>query len=309
MKKYFLTLFAILCFVLNLNNVSASTNTFERSDSNYRVPSDIKITSENKYLILKTPSVDENEKVYDFANLLNDIEEENLYNNIKTFISDTNYDLVVVTINENNKGTAEKYADDFFDYNNFGINSSRDGVLILIDMDTRDVYISTSGNAIKTYDDSRIDSIIDAGFNELKETKYYECLKNMIDKLLSYYKNGTPDNNKDTVIKNNGSIGVIRRIPYENIVSISSRLSFIISIFMYFKTLLKVKKQNTVTYLNPNLSDLKRDSKFISTHTSKYVIHDDSSSSTSSDSSSHSGGSSFHSSSSGRSHGGGGRHF
>ena len=70
---------------------------------------------------------------------------------------------------------------------------------------------------------------------------------------------------------------------------------------MYFKTLSKIKKQNTVTYLNPELSDLERDDRFVTTYTSK--IRRETSSS------SHSGGSSFHSSSSGRSHGGGGRHF
>ena len=47
MKKFFLSFFTIFLFIINLNNVYASTNTFERSDSNYRVPSDIKITSEN----------------------------------------------------------------------------------------------------------------------------------------------------------------------------------------------------------------------------------------------------------------------
>ena len=301
MKKCFLSFFTIFLFIINLNNVYASTNTFERSDSNYRVPSDIKITSENKYLILKTPSVDETEKVYDFANLLNETEEENLYNDIKTFISDTNYDLVVVTVNENNKGTAEKYADDFFDYNNFGINSSRDGILLLIDMYTREIYISTSGNAIKMYDNSRIDSIIDSGFYELKESKYYECFKNMIEKSLVYFEKGFPSSNKNMIINDDGSITIIKKMPYFFITFVSLILSCIISLVMYFKTLSKIKKQNTVTYLNPELSDLKRDDRFVTTYTSK--IRRETSSS------SHSGGSSFHSSSSGRSHGGGGRHF
>lgn len=301
MKKFFLTIFTIFLFVINLNYVSASTNTFERTNDNYRIPSDIKVTDENKYLILKTSSVDETEKVYDFANLLKDNDEENLYNSIKKFIEQTNFDLAIVTIDDNNKGSSGAYADDFFDYNNFGISSSRDGALILIDMDKREIYISTSGEAIKMYDDLRIDSIIDAGFNELKNAKYYECLNNMIEKLSDYFNKGVPKSNQNMIINNDGSVSIIKKIPYLFVAFMSLTVSIIISLIMYFKTLSKIKKHDTVTYLNPKLSNLTKDDKFVSTHTSK--IRRETSSS------GHSSGSSSHSSSSGRSHGGGGRHF
>ena len=79
--------FSILCFV----KVYASTNTYERTEDNLRINSRIKVTSANKYKILKTPSVDASEKVYDFAELLTDAEEETLRSLISVFIK--NYDM------------------------------------------------------------------------------------------------------------------------------------------------------------------------------------------------------------------------
>ncbi len=300
MKKRLLFLTTILLSFFCFENVLASTNTFVRNESDYKVRSDINITDSNKKNILLTPSVDSSEKIYDFADLLSNYEENNLFSSIENFISDTNYDLAVTTISKNNKNNAREYADDFYDYNNFGFNSSRDGILILIDMDTREIYISTSGYAIKMYSDSRIDSIIDSGYNYLKSGNYYECLDRIINRMMSYYNNGFPSNNKNMLIDELGNPYYIRKIPYLMIILISSISSLIVSLILYFKTISKIKKQNTVTYINPNSSNIIKSDQFISTHTTK--IRRETSSSGGS-------GSSFHSSSSGRSHGGGGRHF
>ena len=301
MKKQNIILTLILTFCLFYIPGVLASSTYERTESDYRVPSDIVVNSSNKSAVLKTPSVDETQKIYDFANLLTESEKQNLFNEVTDFISKTNYDLVIVTISYNNKNSAQKYADDFFDYNYFGKNSSRDGFLILIDMDNREIYISTSGYAIKTYSDSRIQSIIDEGFSDLKNTNYYECLSKMIDKSYSYFKKGFPSSNNNIIINNDGSVTVIKKMPYLMIAIISITFCVIMSSILYFKTSSKIKKENTVTYINPNLSNIIKNDQFLTTHTTK--IRRESSSSSSG------GGSSYHSSSSGRSHGGGGRHF
>jgi uncharacterized protein len=81
------------------------------------------------------PVVDVSQKVYDFADLFNASEEEMLYNRINSFIEMQNLDMVIVTINSNSKDSARAYADDFYDYNNFGKGTKCDGILFLIDMD------------------------------------------------------------------------------------------------------------------------------------------------------------------------------
>ena len=55
-------------------------------------------------------------------------------------------DVAAVTVDES-PGTAQQLADDIFDYCGFGYGASKDGVLLLIDMDNREVAITTTGEA------------------------------------------------------------------------------------------------------------------------------------------------------------------
>ena len=299
MKKFLIFFIALFC---SIQNVGAIVTTYERTTDNYLVPDSINVTSSNRNAILKTPAVDESEKIYDFANLLNSNEEQKLYEKADNYIKKSNYDLAIVTINNNNKYSAMDYADDFFDYNNFGFNSSRDGLLILIDMDTRKIWVSTSGMAIKMYSDSRIDSIIDAGYYYLKNQEYYECLIRMIDQLDSYFTSGYPSGNSNLYIDEDGNPYYIKKMPYLTIFLMSGVICVITSLILYYMTYSKIKKQNTVTYINPNITNIIKNDQFVTTYTSRVRIQ-------SSSSGGSSGGSSFHSSSSGRSHGGGGRSF
>ena len=166
----------------------ASTTTYERTLDNLQVASDIVVTSSNQNAILTTPKVNEEEKIYDFADLFTDSEEMDLYEKVTSFISDTNLDMAIVTIDYNPKYDAQTYADDFYDYNYFGKGSTHDGLLFLIDMHTREMYISTLGQALLMYDDYRIDCILDDIDEEYysDNTNYYKMFDAYI-KTSSYY--------------------------------------------------------------------------------------------------------------------------
>ena len=101
MKKRLFLLLVIILSVFWIKDVNASTKTFERTNEDLRVPDYINVTEENKSNILLTPSVDAKEKVYDFADLFDDQEEKDLYDQINKFIKNTNMDLAVVTISYN----------------------------------------------------------------------------------------------------------------------------------------------------------------------------------------------------------------
>ena len=74
-----------------------------------------------------------------------------------------------------------QYADDFYDYNNFGYDEPRgDGVLMLIDMDHREVYISTCGKAIWYFTDERIDLALDAIAPKLTDGEYDEACETFL---------------------------------------------------------------------------------------------------------------------------------
>lgn len=299
MKKYF-SLF--LLFILFLASpVYASTNTFTRTEEDYRVEDWVNVTSYNKNIILSIPSVDETEKVYDFAELLTEYEEEQIYNKINEYINNYDMDLVVVTINDNPRYSAQKYADDFYDYNSFGKNEYRDGILFLIDMDTREFYISTTGEAIRMYDDNRIEGLLDYVESYIKNGNYYEAIISFVEKVGNYADSGIPSSNKNSYIGENGDIYYIKKINYFIAIFISAIITFIVTIILVNKNKMIKKATNASLYVNNSgINITERQDNFLTTHTTSITL---------SSSSGGSGGSSTHSSSSGSSHGGGGRSF
>lgn len=305
MKKiiYYFAYLLLLFFISILPTSAKEYDFCIRTEDNLFVESNL-IYSNNKDNILKTPCVDTTIKVYDFADLLTDTEEDEIFDLVTTYIQETNYDLVLVTINENSKYTAREYADDFFDYNEFGINKTRDGVLILIDMDTRELYISTSGFAIKMYDDYRIERVLDSGYLYITDEEYYSTFSNMINSLTSYYESNFPNSNQNIEIDELGNIIYIKHIPYQLVFVIAIIITVIISLILYNKSRLKIKAISTVSYMKNKEITLRNDN-FINSIVTKTRRASEGSSYSSSGRSS----SSSHRSSSGRSHGGGGRKF
>ena len=298
MKKY------ILSFLLLLLpfSVSASTNTFERTLDDLRVNDYINVTDNNRNIILNTPSVDESEKIYDFADLFTDDEEEELYNEVIDYIEKYNMDFAIVTINDNNKGSAMKYSDDFYDYNNFGINKTNDGILFLIDMDTRNYYVSTTGEAIRVYNDSRIDSILDYAEYNMRNGNYFGTAKNVIFKATVFASDGIPSGNKNSYINEHGDIVYVKKINISASLIASSIITLIVMLILIKRNKMIKKAITADQYISKALNLTEKSDNFISTHTSVTTIN--------TSSGSHGGGgSSTHIGSSGISHGGGGRGF
>lgn len=309
MRRKIFILFLVTISILSITNVKASTKQTPRTKSDLGVPSDVVVTDENMENILSTPKVDASEKIYDFADLLTDKEEKELYGAVSEYIKASSFDLAIVTIDENpkdyyngqNKTTVNVYADDFYDYNDF----KDDGVLFLIDMENREYYISTAGDAILMYDDERIDGLLDSAESSMKSGNYAAACRRIISKLTSYYEEGIPDSNSNYEINNSGEYVRIKKVPYLPIVigtTIITLVTFIIIVSSYKKIRLAT---NAAQYISEGKTKIeKRVDLFYNSHTSRTRIVESSSSGGSSG-----GGSSVHSSSSGSSHGGGGRGF
>ncbi len=300
MKK----IYSLILSIIMISTFSlASTTTYERTPDNLQVASRIVVTSSRQNAILNTPKVNEEEKIYDFADLFTDSEEVELYNQVTSFISNTNLDMAIVTIDQNPKYTAQAYADDFYDYNYFGKESTCDGLLFLIDMDTREMYISTGGQAQLIYDDDyRRDGILDATYDKIVEEDYYGCAQSFIEEASYYFNMGILDTYKDYHLDEMGNL--VAPIFTSTNLTIIGVISLIISLIATGVKKSKhttIKKATTaVEYMKTKNLTQKLDN-FLTTHTSSVYIPPSSSSS--------GGGSSHHSGSSGISHGGGGRHF
>ncbi len=302
-------IYSLILSIIMISTFSlASTTTYERTLDNLQVAEDIIVTPSNQDAILTTPKVNEEEKIYDFADLFTDSEEVELYNQVTSFISDTNLDMAIVTINENPKYDAQDYADEFYDYNYFGKGENHDGLLFLIDMATREMYISTCGQALLMYDDYRIERILDATYDKIVDGDYYGCAGSFVRSSLYWFNSGIPNSNKGYYIDEDGNpaedpnykVPVFTGTNLSVIGVISLIISLIATGVKKSKHTTIKKATTAVEYMKTKNLTQKLDN-FLTTHTSSVYIPPSSSSS--------GGGSSYHSSSSGRSHGGGGRHF
>ena len=293
MKRYIkLSLVFFVLFIFNITLVSASTNTNTRTEDNYLINDWIEVTDSNRGNILNTPAVNADEKIYDFADLYTDSEETSLYNKVNSYIQSYNMDLVIVTINSNNKSSPQEYADDFYDYNNFGISSNRDGVLFLIDMQNREIYMSTTGTAIEMYNDYRINEALDSVYTYMSDEDYYEGTSNYIDIIKDYAASGYPNN---STISNKGD-----RPSIVTTMIVSLIITIIIMGILISKNKMVRKATTAEEYLNKESVNIKNISDIlVSSNTTKQKIEHNTSS----------GGSSTHHSSSGGSHGGGGHRF
>lgn len=294
MKKIFVLLISLFLLVLP---VYASTNTYSRTTTDLKVPKKIKYKSSMEHNVLLTPSVNANEKIYDFAELLTEEEEKQLYDKVKEFIANTNLDLAIVTINTNVKDSTQEYADDFYDYNDFSI----DGLAFVIDMQNRIFYISTAGKAMLYYDDYRIEYILSALDQEMYNHEYFNACNTLISQLTEYYNHGFSDNADKYVV-----IGtqIYRKTPYL-LLSIIAVVSATIGTLILALRNKKIKlATNSNDYFDNKSFEITKDTKeFISSNTSRVYIPP-----ADSDGGGSSGGG-FHSGSSGSSHGGGGHRF
>ena len=205
-------------------------------------------------------------------------------------------DMAIVTVKHHNKIDTMNYADDFYDYNGFGIGTNDDGVIFVLDFtfwENGDIWMSTTGRAIDIYTDYRIDSILDSVVAR-KNSGYYEMFNTFIEKSSYYAREGVPT--YDNYETNNKSVWI-------GIIVASLIIPSIIVLVLVLKN--KMIKASTTAgeyLLRDTIVINKRSDRFVTTHTTSVRVDDSSSSSGSSRSHS-----STHRSSSGTSHGGGGR--
>jgi len=279
--------------------------------------------------------VEESPRVVDGANLLSDTDIGLLDAHAREIIAQYEMDIVILTERGLDGKTHMDYADDFFDYGGYGWReestddiTTGSGALLLLDMESREIWISTKGRGFSVFGDYEIDEIIDAIVPELGDGLYFEGFERFLDEAQRYLENYTGSNNNNNYNNNDDNDYTWQG---------SSYFYFNGGLFLFFSLVGMIiafavvgsmkKKHNTIrtavtaqSYLqNFNLTE-KQDI-FLYSNTTSIKLPDDpppsSGSSlgghTSSSGSFHGGGGgSFgggHSSSSGSSHGGGGGKF
>jgi len=135
-------------------------------------------------------SAEENH-VYDHADLLTVQEEEYLENLAAERAEQWDMNFLMVTTDDAGGKSAMEYADDFYDAQ-FPEESEEDGILYLIDMDNREIYLSTSGLAIRYLTDERVNRILDDAFGFVADDDYYGTFVTFMEETEAYLVKGIP---------------------------------------------------------------------------------------------------------------------
>ncbi len=244
--------------------------------------------------------------VNDYANILTDSEEQKLNQRLQQIKDKYGFDAVIVTTDSYNGMDVSDYADDFYDYSQYG----KDGVLLVWNTSEPEIYISTTGKGYDYFTDYGIDLIFDDMTDDLINERYYDAFMIYADRVDEYIR----DAEKGDIVDIDTNVRKPGFSRYNVIISeITAAISSMIAALS-----LKGRMRNTTRqhgarnyvvrdsfYLN-GASDM-----LVNRHVTRTMRPRNNSQGHSNGPSGHSmgGGSHIHTSSSGTSHGGHGRHF
>lgn len=124
-------------------------------------------------------------RLVDSADLLTDSQEESLRKKLDEISERQDFDVVIVTVAGTGGKTTEDYANDFYDYNGYGMGTNRDGVLLLVskqaDLDGNHRRISTRGYGITAFTNKGIDWIISNIKPKLESNENNEAFNDFAD--------------------------------------------------------------------------------------------------------------------------------
>ena len=246
-----------------------------------------------------TISLHELTRVVDMADLLNNSEEADLLSMLDEISNRQELDVVVVTVNTLDGKTPMDYADDFYDYNGYGFGENRDGVLLLVSMEDRDRWISTSGYGITVFTDAGIEYISEKFLSDLSNDDYSEAFTKyakLCDEFITQAKTGE---HYDT-----------NNLPKESFdVFTSLLISLVVGILVSLIVTGKMKGKLKTVRMQPAAEEYVRNGSMLVTESSDLFLYSHVDRRVKSKDNDSDGGSSTHTSSSGSSHGGGGGKF
>lgn len=244
--------------------------------------------------------------VKDSLNYLTTEEVKELQSLIENTKMDYNLDMVVV-ITDNTQGKSSKdFADDYYDKNGFGVGEDHAGLLMLINMKEREIWISTTGRAIDIFTDSRISAMTAAVTGFLSEGSYDKACTEFVNQVAYYAKSGVPEGQyrTDTEASDTYMSRVFRQMKSILVYVIALVLAIIATIIasLSHKGKITINNQTYEEKGSFQLSDTKDE--FIRESTTMVKIQNNNSGNGSGGM-----GSSTHTGSSGSTHGGGGGKF
>ncbi|MCI8306617.1 MAG: TPM domain-containing protein [Lachnospiraceae bacterium] len=240
-------------------------------------------------------------RLVDEAGLLSGDEQEKIRGKLDSVSEKQKFEIVIVTMDSIGASYPEDFADDYYDYHNYGYNDSRDGILLLVSMEDRDWHISTTGYGVTAVTDAGIEYLSDRFLPDLSNGNYAAAFDTFIDdcdRFVTHARNDKPYDEGNMPKTYNALLIVGGSVLAGLIIAI-----IVVSVFM--GQLKSVRARKTAAEYIVTGSMKVEDSRdiYLYSNVTKRARPKQTSSSSSG------GGSRTHRSSSGRSHGGGGGKF
>lgn len=124
--------------------------------------------------------------VVDDADILTTEEELELEKLFVKYSEENEASIAVLTTNDFEGKEVSAFADDYYDYNGYGYGENADGCLLVVNMETRDWFITTTGSAIYEIPDYVIDDIGSIIVSFLSEGDYFGAFENFAEEA-NYY--------------------------------------------------------------------------------------------------------------------------
>ncbi len=135
-------------------------------------------------LVFAVPAVAAADLLVDDADILTSGEEMKLSEKLEEASENTGLDIVIVTADGLGGKYIRDYADDYYDYNGYGY----DGVLLLIDMDSRQWWITGTGDGADIFTSSVINKIGNKLEDDLADEEYEAACNTFITQCVKYAK-------------------------------------------------------------------------------------------------------------------------
>ncbi len=123
-------------------------------------------------------------RIVDEANLLDDNEEAMLRSHIQGIRENYGVDAVIVTVDSLGAKSPKRYADDFYDSNQYGLGENRDGILMLLAMESRDYYFllngSLAGRSISGLENRVVPALSDGSYYDAFQ-RYLNYIPTLVD--------------------------------------------------------------------------------------------------------------------------------
>ena len=119
--------------------------------------------------------------VKDNAELITKREREKLTEKLEAICKKYKFDIIIHTTKTFRNKSPQEYSDDFYDSNGYGQNYSKDGCILVVNIETSEWYISTCGLGNTVLDDDGKDRVFDVMLPSFKEENYYEGFVDFAD--------------------------------------------------------------------------------------------------------------------------------